>query len=143
MKIIFSFLCLSFSLVVSAQFSIPEYHIIRDSLTHITVFHSGNSEKLKLSSKQYIDTIRLISSDIRIRNGIVDHKGLTGEMYVREYYVDSVMIGYLEYKGPDMQREVYFNSNGNVFLEKHYDKGSLIYMNDSIRSFFLDPVQAR
>jgi hypothetical protein len=108
-------------------------------MTHITIFHSGNGngERLKLSEK-YSDTLFEIMPEIKIKNGIVDHKSLTGEMYVREYYVDSVMIGYLEFHGQYIQRELYFNQNGYVFLEKLYDKGVLICSDASIRAFYIN-----
>jgi len=123
MKVLLSILLLSNCVLLSAQFSIPEYRIVQDSGTHITVYHSGNSEKIKLSYS-HVDTLSIIMPDIKLRNGIVDHKGLTGEMYVREYYVDSMIIGYLEYDGHDIQREIYFNPKGDVFLEKRYNDHS-------------------
>ena len=51
-----------------------------------------------------------------------DHKSLTGEMIVSEYFVDSILTGYIEYDGPDFLRERYFYSNGCIFLDKLYDK---------------------
>lgn len=134
MRIIFFLLLLLFADMASAQFSIPAYNVVKDSATHITVFHSGNVEKIRLSQRHYSDTLSIISPDIRIKNGIVEHKGLTGDMLVREYYIDSVMIGYVEFDGRDMQRELYFNSGGNTFLEKRYEQGLLIYTNDKVRT---------
>lgn len=64
---------------------------------------------------------------------MVEHKNLTGEMLVREYYIDSTMIGYIEFDGRDMQRELYFDGAGKVFLEKRYEHGSLIYTNEAQR----------
>ena len=112
---------LSNCILALAQFSIPKYRVVKDSMTHITVYHSGNSEKIKLNNS-HCDTLSIIMPDIKLRNGIVDHKGLTGDMYIREYYVDSVMIGYLEYDGHDIQHEIYFSQKGEVFLEKRYSK---------------------
>lgn len=136
MKLFFSILLLLVRFTLAAQFSIPDYRIARDSMTHITVFHSGNGEGLKLSEK-YSDTLFEIMPEIKIKNGIVDHKGLTGQMYVREYYVDSVMIGYLEFQDQYIQREIYFDQNGYVFLEKLYDKGVLISSDVSIKAFYI------
>ncbi len=136
MKLFFSILLLLVRFTLAAQFSIPDYRIARDSMTHITIFHSSNGERLKLSEK-YSDTLFEIMPEIKIKNGIVDHKGLTGQMYVREYYVDSVMIGYLEFHGQYIERELYFNQNGYVFLEKLYDKGVLISSDASIRAFYI------
>jgi hypothetical protein len=126
MRTIFLMLFLSFVHIASAQFSIPAYNLVKDSATHITVFHFGNAEKIRLGQGHYTDTLSLISPDIRIKDGIVDHKGMTGEMLVREYYVDSILIGYIEYDGPSFLRERYIYPDGSVFLDKQYDKGILI-----------------
>jgi hypothetical protein len=134
MRFIYFLLLLFTGEAASAQFSIPAYNVVKDSTTHITVFHSGNDAKIKHSSDRYTDTLRLISPDIRIQNGIVDHKSLTGEIYVREYYADSTLIGYIDYDGHDMLRELFFNAAGKVFLETHYDKGQLIYTKQAIQN---------
>ena len=118
---------------VLAQSTIPSYTIRRDSATHITVIHSGNEEKVKIFSLQDSDAIVLISPNIKIKNGVVEHRNLTGEIFVRAYYIDSTLIGYIEFDGRNMIRELYFNSNGDTFLEKKYKEQSLIYMNDKLR----------
>jgi hypothetical protein len=109
---------------------------MQDSRTHISVFHSGNTEKIRLHNSQFSDTLSIIFPDTKIKNGIVDHKSLTGEMLVREYYSDSILIGYLEFSGPYMDREIYFAQNGMVFLEKRYDRGQVIYTNNGMRMYF-------
>jgi hypothetical protein len=108
MRIVFFFLLSSFSTLVYGQFAILPYNIARDSLTHISVFHSGNTEKVRLSSQPCSDTLSVIYPDIRIKSEIVDHKCLTGEMLVREYYNYSIMIGYIEFAEPDMKRSYIF-----------------------------------
>ena len=135
MRIIIFFLLLSFSPITYGQFAIMPYKLVRDSLTHISVFHSGNAERIRLSSDQYSDTLSLISPDVKLKNGIVDHKSLTGEMLVREYYNDSTLIGYIEFSGPFIQREIYFDLNSIVFLEKRYEKGVPIYYNSEMRTY--------
>jgi hypothetical protein len=109
---------------------------VRDSLTHISVFHSGNTERVRLSSQQYSDTLSVISPDVRIEKGIVDHKSLTGEIWVREYYNDSIMIGYIQFAGTYSKRELYFYANGAIFLEKRYENGELIYSDYRKRACF-------
>jgi hypothetical protein len=137
MRIIFFLFLLFAGSTAFAQFHIPAYTIVHDSTTRTTVIHIGNAAKLKLSARPYTSTLLLISPAEKIKNGIVDHKGMTGEILVRVFYADSIMIGYIEYDGQDMQRELYFNGGGKVFLEKRYDKGALIYMNDKVQTFVI------
>ena len=134
MRIIFVLLLLSLSAGAYAQFVIPPYSIVKDSATHITVIHSGNAEKIKIFDRKDTDAMSFISPDIRILNGVVEHRGLTGEIFVREYYVDSMLIGYIEFDGLNMRREIYYNHSGNVFLEKRYQNGVLVSVDDKIQT---------
>ncbi len=133
-RILFFLLLSSVSTGVCAQLQVPSYSIVKDSATHITVIHSGNAEKVKIFNRKDTDPMSFISPDIRILNGVVEHRGLTGEIFVREYYVDSVLIGYIEFDGLNMTREIYYNHSGDIFLEKRYQKGTLVSVNDKIQA---------
>jgi antitoxin component YwqK of YwqJK toxin-antitoxin module len=97
----------------------------RDSTSHLTIFHTGSSDKINITTTAYSDTLNRILPDIKIKNGIVDHKGMTGEMLVREYFADSSLIGYIEYDGLHFLRERYFYPDGSTFMDKQYDQGNL------------------
>ena len=76
----------------------------------------------------------MVSPQIKIKTGIVDYKNLVGEQYVREYYLDSVLLGYVEYDGREMKREIYYNARGDIYLEKRYDSdGNVKYVNDKVQ----------
>ena len=106
----------------SSQYVLPAYTVQKDSASHMTVFHPGISDRALIVSAARSDTFTMISPDIKIANGIVDHKNLTGEMLVREYFADSVLIGYIEYDGQYFLRERYLYTNGFIFLDKRYEK---------------------
>ena len=127
MRNIFFILLTSFVQLASAQFSIPSYTVRRDSASHLTVFHTGSAEKAGILTATHSDSLALIPPDVRIKNGIVDHKGPTGEMLVREYFADSVLIGYIEYDAFHFLRERYFYPDGSIFMDKQYDQGTPFY----------------
>jgi hypothetical protein len=115
------------------QIEMPSYKVKQDSLTHITVTHIDNKELLRIKTSLDSGTMQMIKPEIIMKRGLVDHRGLTGDMYARLYYSDSLLIGYIEYDGKQMKRELYFNADGNVFLEKKYMPGGEIVMNNKIQ----------
>ena len=116
-----------------AQMEMPAYKIKQDSLDHITVTHIDNRELLRIKTSIDSDTLQLIKPEIKMKTGVVDHRGLTGDMYARLYYSDSLLIGYIEYDGKDIKRELYFNAEGNIFLEKRYRQGGEVVINNKIQ----------
>jgi hypothetical protein len=112
----------------------PKYSIRNDSATHITVIHIDNSELMRIKTDPDTSFTAIILPDVKIKNGIIDHKAMTGELYVREYYIDSLLMGYVEYDGTNMKREIYYNADGNIYLEKRYIKGNIDFTNNSIQA---------
>jgi hypothetical protein len=134
MRSVFFILLLSIGSSISAQYKIPPYTVVNDSATHTTVIHNSDAEIIKIRNAYREQGLFIaISPDIKIKDGIVDHKGLTGTPYVREYYINNKLIGYLQYDGPNSEREIYYNAKGDIYLEIRHDKGALTYRNDSIR----------
>jgi hypothetical protein len=130
--------------LAKAQLNIPPYTIIKDSATHTTVRHSSDAEIAKVRSLFGQKGIfEMISPDIKVKNGVVDHKGPMGNLDVREYFDNNKLIGYIQYDGLNKEREIYYNKKGDIYLEIRYDKGSQTYKNDSIRkpSALLIPVK--
>jgi hypothetical protein len=121
------------SILSRAQMQMPAYTLRQDSLTHTTVIHIDGAQLRRIKMDADTGALLMIAPEIKIKNGIVDHKGLTGELYVRAHYFDSVLIGYVEYDGTNMKREIYYNPAGNVFLEKRYKGNDLIYTNDKVQ----------
>jgi len=115
------------------QIEMPSYKIRQDSLTHITVTHIDNKELLRIRTSLDSSIVQMIKPEIIMKSGVVDHRGLTGDMYARLYYSDSLLIGYIEYDGKQMKRELYFNADGNIFLEKRYMPGGEVVTNNKIQ----------
>jgi hypothetical protein len=132
-RIFFLIVVLSTCMEAAAQTPMPAYTIYQDSATHITVIHIDNSELRRIKTDTDTMPLSLISPDVKLKNGRVDHKAMTGELYVREVFVDSVLIGYIEYDGTNMKREVFYNSDGNIFLEKRYRDNNEVYLNDKVQ----------
>ena len=133
MRHIFAICIILFYTPVWAQIELPQYKVTQDSATHITVVHVSGTELFKVGTDPDTSLPVMVSPDIRIKNGTVDHKNLTGELYVREVYVDSVLLGYLEYDGHGMKREVYYNADGNIYLEKRFVHGRQTYINQQVQ----------
>ena len=115
------------------QIEMPSYKVKQDSQTHITVTHVDNKELLRIKTSLDSSTVQMIKPEIIMKTGVVDHRGLTGDMYARLYYSDSLLIGYIEFDGSKMKRELYFNADGNIFLEKRYMPGGEIVTNNKIQ----------
>ncbi|MCW3127480.1 MAG: hypothetical protein JWO03_3138 [Bacteroidetes bacterium] len=127
-----------------AQSNAPTYTVVNDSATHTTVLHKSIDEIIKVRNAYGQQGIfEMIIPDIKIKNGIVDHKGPTGNLDVREYYSNNKLIGYIQYDGSSKEREIFYNAKGDITLEKRYDKGAEVYKNDSVRkpSVLLIPVK--
>ena len=142
-SILFIVLLVSCS-IAFGQYQIPSYTVVKDSATHTTVLHNNDTEIVKVRNTFGEKGLFVaISPDIRIKNGIVDHRGLTGDMYVREYFSENKLIGYIQYDGPEREHEIYYNSKGDIYLEKRYHKGAQVYKNDSLRkpSALLIPIE--
>lgn len=130
--------------LAKAQLNIPPYTIINDSTSHTTIRHSSTADIIKVRNAfGQKGMFEMISPDIRIKNGVVDHKGPMGNLDVREYYANNKLIGYIQFDGLNKEREIYYNKKGDIYLEIRYDKGSQTYKNDSIRkpSALLIPVK--
>ena len=120
--------------IASAQNDMPTYTVIKDSATHTSVIHSDDAAIMKVRNAfGEKGMFEAISPDVKIQSGIVDHKGTTGDLYVREYFAKGKLIGYIQFDRKDKEREIYYNSKGDIYLEKRYDKGVMTYQNDSVR----------
>ena len=89
-----------------AQQTAPAWTVVNDSATHTTVLHKSIDEIIKVRNAFGQQGIfEMISPDIRIKNGIVDHKGPTGNIDVREHYYNGKLLGYIQYDGSNKERE--------------------------------------
>ena len=120
--------------LVFGQENKPPYTVVKDSAAHTSVIHSGDAAVMKVRNAfGEKGMFEAIAPDVRIDNGIVDHKGANGDLYVREYFAKGKLIGYIQFDRKDKEREIYYNSKGDIYLEKRYDKGVVTYQNDSVR----------
>ena len=129
-----SIFCMLVLLCVKAQTQPAAWTIVKDSATHITVHHRSIDEIVKVRDAfgqggEFV----YIEPRLTIKNGVVDHLGPTGRLDVRENYYKGKLIGYVQYDGNYRERELFFNSKGQLFLELRYDKGQQTYRNDSVR----------
>ncbi|MBS1624485.1 MAG: hypothetical protein JST83_10725 [Bacteroidetes bacterium] len=133
-RIVFVLVIASLCLCAMAQAPAPAWTITKDNATHTTVHHSSIDEIVKVRNAfGRRGEFLYIEPRVTIRNGVVDHLGPTGVLDVRENYYKAKLIGYVQYDGSYRERELFFNSKGQIFLELRYDKGQQMYRNDSVR----------
>ena len=108
------------------QINMTKYKVTQDIPTHTTVAHTDYSKLLRIKADPDTTLPRFIESDIRLKSSIVDHKTLTGDIYVCEYYADSLLVGYIGYDGSQMKRELYYNASEDIILEKRYTNGKIL-----------------
>ena len=133
MRYFFFLSIITLATLSQAQIEMPSYTIRQDSATHITIFHIDNTELLTIKIDTDTSISPPIKPEIKMKSGIVDHKNLMGDIYARLYYSDSLLIAYITFDGSKMKRELYFNTDGNIFLEKRYLTGELIYTNNKLQ----------
>ncbi len=127
-------LCATYSICASAQKLPQPWTIVKVDATHTTVHHSSIDQIVKVRNAfGQRGEFLYIEPRVTLKTGVVDHLGPTGVLDVRENYYKGKLIGYVQYDGTYRERELFFNSKGDIFLELRYDKGVQTYRNDSIR----------
>ncbi len=132
----FLFLLISVALCsyAIAQSPAEPWTITKDNTTHTTVHHRSIDEITKVRNAfGQRGEFLYIEPRVNIKNGVVDHVGPTGVLDVRENYYKGKLIGYVQYDGTYREREIFFDSKGNISLELRYDKGQQMYRNDTLR----------
>lgn len=124
----------AYSIYASAQKPAQQWTIVKVDATHTTVKHHSIDEIVKVRNAfGQRGEFLYIEPRVTLKNGVVDHLGPTGVLDVRENYYKGKLIGYVQYDGSYRERELFFNRQGDIFLELRYDKGVQTYRNDSIR----------
>lgn len=117
-----------------AQDTSSAWTIVHDDAHHITVRHRSIDEIVRVRNAfGQRGEFHYIEPRVTVRDGVVDHLGPTGLLDVRENYYKGRLIGYVQYDGSYRERELFFNSKGQLFLELRYDKGQQVYRNDTVR----------
>jgi hypothetical protein len=120
-------------LPVYGQIIMPPYRVTKDNDRHTTVIIMDGAQYRRIKTDNGSGPLIKVAPQIQIKTGMVEYKNLTGELFVREYYLDGILLGYIEYDGSEMKREIYYNAKGNIYLEARYDKGRLKYVNDKVQ----------